>query len=469
MQITYWSGFTKRDKSTKQPTGGTTANVTLKRPTNILQPAFESATMPESANYIQAFGRYYKVKNVTYSTNDIKVFECTEDYLASWKSDIKASNQYVERSASATAPLNVGDPLNPPTNHLSHAFTNVLNLTTVDGSGINKIIDLDVNGRIVNHYILGITGESGVTYWGLDDTELENVMEAIFASNWVDQFFSTFFNYKDCILSLKRVTYPPGGTSQQIYVGKEPLEINNVPVTGTKIADLRMYRDSGLANISFPADSHLNARLYPYYKPYTFATISLPFVGVIGLDVDVIAGLGKLGVEVFVDPFTADIIYKLRNADGATIGTYSGNCGAGLPISGQSFNAIGMAAGAMQIIGGVAASATGLAIPGAGGIAGGAAQLFEGARVHTQTNGSLSSFIGGYIGTSVKVDVFTNDPASWDLENMKSTQGVIVNKQQSLSGVSGYVQCRNASVSMAGLSAEKETVEAMLNSGIYIE
>lgn len=469
MNIKYWQNFSKRDKSTLQPTGGTDISVTLKTPTSILKPTFISASMPADANYIQAFGRYYKVTDVTHATNDIKEFACVEDYLASWKSQIIATNQYIERSATPTAPANVGDPLNPPTNHLLHEFTTLINLTTVDSSGINKIIDLDYNGRIVNHYILGITGENGVTYWGLDDTGLTQVMEAIFSSSWIDQFFSTFFSYKDCILSLKRVPYPPGGTSQQIYVGKEPLTLNGDPVNGIKMSDIRMYRDSGLSIIEFPADAHLATRNYPYFKPYTVATITLPFVGVVGLDVDLFATSGYLGVEMFVDPFTADIIYKIRNGDGAAIGTYSGNCGADLPISGQSFNALGMAAGAMQIVGGAAAAAAGLSIPGLGNVAGGAAQLFEGARVHTQTNGSLSSFIGGYVGVEVKVDVFTNEPITWDLNSMKVTQGVIVNKVQSMANLSGYVLCRNASVPMAGLSIEKESVETALNSGIFIE
>lgn len=469
MNIKVWSNFSKRRNSTKQPTGGTTVTCVLKETTSIEKPTFVFSSNDFSINYVEAFGHYYFVDDIKSVRNNIIEVSCSQDVLATYKSSITGSSQYVERAAGATAPVNVGDPLNPPSNVVSVKRTTILNLTTVDSSGINKIIDFDaLNGKIVNHYILGITGDSGVNYWGLDELELAQVMEAIFGSSWIGNFASLFFGYKDCILSLKRVTYPPGGTPQQIIVGHEPLTLNGAPVKGIKISDLRMTRDSGLVTISFPADDYLNIRSYPYYKPYSFATLTLPFVGVVEVDVNDFAGDGKLGVEVFVDPFTADIIYKVRRSDGALIGTYTGNCGADLPISGQTFNSIGMAAGILNMTAGLMTAAT-FGGAGATGIIAGAGQIFEGARLHAQTNGCLSSFIGGYASLIIYADVYTNEPTSWTIENMKTTQGVIVNRQRSLSGLSGYVKCKNASIDIPGFEEDKETIQSFMNSGFYIE
>lgn len=466
MNIRTWSNFSKRKNSTKQPTGGTTATVSLKESTSIESPTFILTGDDFNVNYIQAFGHYYYANDCKSIRNGIKEIPCTQDTLATYKSNIVGSSQYVERANSATL-RNVGDPLNPPTNRLLHKFTNILNLTTTDSQGLNKIIDLDLNARIVNHYIMGITGSDGVQYWGLTAAQLGDVMAAIFGGTWIDNFASLFFNYKDCILSLKRVTYPPGGTSQQIYVGKEPLTLNGAPVNGTKITDLRLYRDSGLTQLSFPADDYLSSRDYPYYSPYTFGTLTLPFVGVVPLDVGTFAGDGKIGIEVFVDPFTADIIYKVRNSDSAVIGTYYGNCGASLPVTGQTYNSIGMGAGALQMIGGLVGGLTNPAL--APMALAGAAQIFEGAKLHTQSNGTISSFIGGYTAVTITADIYTQEPISWDLDNMKATQGLIVNKQISLSSLSGYVKCRNASIDIPGFERDKTEIENYMNNGFYIE
>ena len=61
MNISYWTGFSKRKNSTKQPTSGTTATVYLKDDTSILNPTFDCTGVPDNVNYIYVsdFGRYY--------------------------------------------------------------------------------------------------------------------------------------------------------------------------------------------------------------------------------------------------------------------------------------------------------------------------------------------------------------------------------------------------------------------------
>ena len=90
MTVTYWSNFSKRKNSTKQPTSGTDVTVRLKEDCSIINPVFESATMPATVNYIYVseWGRYYFVTNVTYISNTTKSFSCEVDVLASFKTQI---------------------------------------------------------------------------------------------------------------------------------------------------------------------------------------------------------------------------------------------------------------------------------------------------------------------------------------------------------------------------------------------
>ena len=462
-----WSGFSKRRNSTKQPTGGTSVTVTLKDGTSIESPVFTLSGNDFTIDYVEAFGHYYFVRDITSVRNGIIEVSCVQDRLATYKSAITGSNQYVKRSASAIGPLNIADPLNPPTNYIEVKSNLIMSFT-------DAFIDWDAqNNLIKDHFILAVVGKTGVEYWGLTWAELQTFFDNVFSQNFLQQFTSQFYDYRDCVISLKRVTYKPtGDIGQQIYLGEHGLvDGNNNPITATALNSDPMIQDSGLQLIAFPADDHLATRNYPYYAPYTMATLFLPLVGLVPVDVSLIAGDGKIGVKASIDKFTADIVYKVYTTDDKIIGTYYGNAGAEIPIATQNYNPVGMGAGAIQAIGGIAAAIGGgpVAGLGAGAVVGGLSSIFSGAKTHTQVNGTLSSFGGGYISQGVYCDVYTNCPASWSIENFKSTNGVIVNEQLSLSGLTGYVQCENASVPMIGFDDDRAAIEEALNSGIYIE
>ena len=90
MIINYWTAFSKRKNSTKQPSSGTQLDVKLKDDCSIINPVFESAQMPANVNfiYVPDWGRYYFVNNVIYTTKTIKNFICEVDCLATAKAGI---------------------------------------------------------------------------------------------------------------------------------------------------------------------------------------------------------------------------------------------------------------------------------------------------------------------------------------------------------------------------------------------
>lgn len=97
--------FSKRENSTKQPpsTGGTEISCNLKDGCDFLAPVIEISCNgnPTGFNYayISDFGRYYFVSNWTYYRG-LWAATLTVDVLASWKTEIGASTQYVSRAAS---------------------------------------------------------------------------------------------------------------------------------------------------------------------------------------------------------------------------------------------------------------------------------------------------------------------------------------------------------------------------------
>ena len=106
MEIQFFSNFSKRINSTKQPTTATaTLTGKLKESCSIENPVFQIKplspdTLPGyTYAYIPAFHRYYFVSDWVFN---VPLWECTlqEDYLASWKTNIGNTSAYIDRSAS---------------------------------------------------------------------------------------------------------------------------------------------------------------------------------------------------------------------------------------------------------------------------------------------------------------------------------------------------------------------------------
>ena len=137
MNITTYSGFTKRRNSTKQPTGGSTVICTLKEATSIEHPTFVLASNDFTINYVNAFGAYYFVDDIIALTNDMLELHCTVDVLATYKDSIGSSSQYVIRSASQSDPYCI-DMLYPTQNKCTTENYRLL-LKDINKQKVNKI------------------------------------------------------------------------------------------------------------------------------------------------------------------------------------------------------------------------------------------------------------------------------------------------------------------------------------------
>ena len=95
--------FSKRENSTAQPSTGTDYYCVLKQPTSIINPTLEISASDITAYnyaYISAFGRYYFMKDITSVANNLWQITLEVDPMATYKTQIGGSTQYVLRSAS---------------------------------------------------------------------------------------------------------------------------------------------------------------------------------------------------------------------------------------------------------------------------------------------------------------------------------------------------------------------------------
>ena len=103
VNVTFYN-FSKKNNSTKQPTGGTALSCEIKESCSILAPVLiiSQAALNVSWNYchIPTWSRYYFINNISWINGRWEI-NCTVDALASWKTQIGNHTEYVLREDSS--------------------------------------------------------------------------------------------------------------------------------------------------------------------------------------------------------------------------------------------------------------------------------------------------------------------------------------------------------------------------------
>lgn len=161
--------FTKRENSTAQPSGGTKFDCNLKDETSIINPEILiSASSLSSYNYayISDFGRYYFIRDIVSVRNNLWRLSLECDVLATYKSQIGDSAEYVLRSSSDYSG-DIIDNLYPMTGNttLLQDYTATAPFST---SNITNIIGIINNN---NSHKFG-----AVQYYAITESELGDLM-----------------------------------------------------------------------------------------------------------------------------------------------------------------------------------------------------------------------------------------------------------------------------------------------------
>ena len=459
MQFTYWTSFKKKKGSTAIPSGGTNTTVVLKEDTSVVRPTIKLAGWGYNNicyGYISDFGRYYFIRDIRKVGPNTEI-DLVSDPMASFKSDILANFQYVERASSGPL-LVVPDPLNPPREEQYSVNTFVNSLAGA----------MSISAGIINeYYILTVASSKGIKSFGVDYSSMTQIYEKFFDDNIWQQIQNDFYNISNCLVSVKKTPFiPQGDPHQPIYLGYEDThcigtELNMVPLKFEMAANVQL---------DFPSNSigGLTGVNYLDFAPYSSGTLYLPFVGVVPLDMDIFGADREIGVDCYVDQRTVDIVYKIKTLNDKVVATYGGNAGAEVPIASQAGNVLGAVGGIVQTIGGIGALKSGDPT-GIAHIAGGVTNTVSSIERHTQINGSLSSIVGAYLGTDIKAEIRTRKPLTWDLEEMRDTNGVIIDKSQGLNDMSGFCKCIDAKCTTSATEDERAEIENYMNTGFFIE
>ena len=468
MNINVWSNFSKRINSTKQPLSGTQKTVLLKDETDIESPTFILDTLDFSINYVEAFGHYYfaHCRNLDGHRTEIV---CDIDLLATYKSDISSYTGFVEYTSSSSD-VQITDPRNRPT----------MNVESLQSTAVS----IGMGFSTVGTYILGVASKNasspmGTTAWySVSPANMQALCAAIYDGTFWQQVKNEFNNPMDAIIVCKwlpfsnfNTTSGCTGTPENIYLGSLDAGVQGAPIIN------RTYAKTGLSvALSFPYNQS-KGKTYLDKAPFSTGVIYLPFVGEVPLDVDIHCSGRSVTFDVYIDVLTGDVVYLMYQSDALAdkrMATYSGNCASSVPISSIKYDAAGVIAGVMAVAGGAVATvgaivSGGALAPAIGAVAGGAAAAIKSTEVHSMMTGALSSGVSARMGTDIIATIFTSVPAETNLTAFQAEQGMPYFKTATLSSLSGFIKCSNASVSCAADEAEKNQINAYLNGGFYFE
>lgn len=448
MQITYWTGFSKKKNSTKQPTSGTDVSVVLKNNTSLLNPTFECASVPANINYCYCsdFGRYYFVTNVTHILGGRILIDCECDVLATFKSLIGSYSAFVERAASSYD-LNISD-------------AEIYSTTEIVQSAITAGDTLGIDYSYTGTYVVTVVGKTGLKKYSLSMADIQAIYNSSFDAS-LASYFDMTNPFAGVEAAIQALFCAMGNPAQYVKSVKWfPCSLASgtaeTPVFGFMSGTASRYVCKETAkmgtSISVPARYYNDFR--DFDSRFTVASVFLPGVGDINLDPKYLQK--TLTCTYYVDVNTGACDVDLF-ADQSEIGHFSCCVGIDVPIGGTTgYNPVG------QILN---AGASALSLnPGAaiGHLRGAITETLQPPIATTGASGNMKIWDERpFVQVSVTRLGSTGIPTT--------QKGRAKFAAATISSLSGFIQCMDASVDIPGYASEKDRVNGYLNSGFYYE
>lgn len=465
--------FSKRLNSTKQPTAGQLAagknfkNVSLKQITNIDNPDLVLAgakTNDFAYNYayIHDWGRYYHIKTCDLRHEDIYHAKLELDDLATFKSQILASQAYIVYSSTGFNRW-IRDDRVPIIVHGAE-ISQVSAAITKNG---NTVFDTSYDC-----IIMAANTNAGLYYYILDEQKFHDIVASLMRASGsvLDSLVQQFSDAIGSIISVRRLPVNPAvidtyGNDIPVYLGDyecKDADDNQIRAYAVRdpIIEVASYDNIGATYTDFR-----------YTEPYCNARIALPFVGVCDISLTDFPDY-RIYWKMVLDVISGRIAYSIKNGidDNDPVASFSGECGMLLPIaSSQIANAAGVIASAAG-----AAIQTGIGLLGqnpaalANGI-GGLASAFYASQ--QKTNSVVGAYAGNrseYLNTRFRIVLekflTANEPS-----NLTNIEGRPVCKVDTLTNYTGYIKTQGFSIDIDANSDVIRSINSKLDAGIYIE
>lgn len=458
--------FSKRDNSTKRPTGsGTTLQCETRYESSILSPTMQinsTISNPSSLNYayIPAFNRYYWVTDWSYDRG-FWIVRMTVDVLATYKNEIGASELYVLRASSAYTPA-LPDGKYPIKNSVLTASATV---------GVNDFhSDLwGLDFRSGGCYILGVTGGhgnnppngAGVTYYALTDTEMGWLTDFLFGGDLLTaedisvELQKEIFNPFQYIVSCHWIPCDLASNSNtiptEIYLGYW----HDSSVIGNYIPEnLRnLYFN---ASLTLPRHPQASRGTYLNGRPYTELELHCFSFGSIPIDPTPFAESPNMSLSIDLDAFTGTGFLTVSSPTGNIVHRQAGQIGVPVQLSQITQNLVNTAISAVETVG---STMIGNWVGAVHGIVSAGESLFPQVRTSGEV-GSASAYRLIPTVSAIFHYVADDDPA---------LLGKPLCSKMVISNLSGYVAVENGDIDSGATYNEANAVKSYLEGGFFYE
>ena len=492
MSVTvYFDNVSKRRNSTLQGTFTHSYDCTLKAPTSLDRPTFLVSAATMDYNAAKLDNRYYFIDDVVSVRQGQWEVSCVLDVLATYKSDILASTQYVCYSSYKSS------------NWLPDTRIPVLRSEEYHANiGMTPIFSN------AGFYVLTVTGKRGCECYAVSRAQIDDLISSlqdwtvtdiakILAGNYdpnlpIQYDFSTT---EKAIESLSKIVTQSGAIGNAYT--NAPQMIRScvwVPLNESYFRSTSFPKRVYLGNYETPLDAY-GITPAPYSNsvdvavPWVYddwrrsvcenVAVRLPFAGLIQLSSDTIATKGSLTIKYSACAVDGNVAYELI-AGGQTIGYYAGGCSAPFAIGVNQSAGLGdivqtAIAGVEKTVNtAIHSSISPVSISGSivGATLEGVNTVYQTMNTAMSTNPSCIGNIGGAasagLSQGIAVIVCTH-PTVATPASMLPTMGYPTMQTMSLSSLTGFCQCANAHIAATAEARELDAIDAYLNSGFFIE
>ena len=332
MEILLYSGFRKRENSTKTPlVTDATRTVTgyLREPCSIMNPVFKIERFPTDATpqsftyaFIGAFSRWYFVKDWSWVDG---LWQCSleVDVLSSFKNDISLSQAYVERSSSEFDGA-IQDTWYPTTTNF---HTERVNLAS-SWNGVSPDGGCFVVGIICNANRASSQIGGAVTYYVMTPDQMGSLMGYLLGTGFLNDngfpatptegqqlmqdtakaLINPVQYIASCMWFPVRASDIGDGTNHPIVLGYYDMDSN--VATGQYLQAI-IFTMSVSGQIPIHPQAPTRGK-YLNYAPYTRLSLSVPPFGNIPLDTSFCEIGSYLRCMVWVDPITGKATMRVE-------------------------------------------------------------------------------------------------------------------------------------------------------------
>lgn len=463
---TFWT-FAKRRNSTLTPgAAGTSFNISIKYPCTVEQPDIEihsAEVWKYNYCYIPHWGRYYFVESHTCIAAGTYQLTLAVDVCGTYKTQIAPQSVFAEYS-SALYNLHLRDPRNTTSEHfLNTSFESALGLTIGAVHDFCRVVT--TNGRFNGTDVIEGQGTLNALLHALaTPTDIAQLMQDINGAN-------PFQNICEVWQSPFEMSECASGS-----------QIGNTTILGKTIGGRILTDAEPTTHINtFILDQLQNIQWGDYRDRDMRASLQIPFVGAIDLDITLLQNSKWIDINYTVDILSGAINYVVYAvlADGSNSREFIHSCGAVLKknvaLYAQQSEMAQFTQSFLNFGAGVIDGGTSGGIVGAGiGAAGALVENFNSGVMPPRVNssGSFSGTIAPFYTSpyfrkfilNIHKQSYAHDPNWITATHGRPCQSVIT-----IASCGGYIKAREASVAIPGTEQEQAEINNILNGGMYYE